>query len=232
MLMEDRHVSAMLMGFVFILALSGVVVVLKSGATGNVAAYQQYPHWGGVGETPDPSTWYVHAEDGWCQMDINGVMGLIERLCRKGNPGRAQKEGLCRRHAEADFVHACTPAASWESWGPPQYITGEVAIDPLGCASLAGDYDVVLQQTFEHSNVPAQTIAMVNPCSDVVEAATRYGMAGEYPMREFMRTQFSDGSVIGHSIGDENAPGSVRYVRCSDGTARVIVSGVPVCNTL
>lgn len=229
--MEDRHVSAMLMGFVFILALSGVVVVLKSGVTGHVATYQQNPHYGGTAGNPDPGTWYVHADESWCQMDITGVLGLVERLCRKGNPGRVQKEHFCRLHAEQYYIHLCTPAPSFGDT-TPRYITGEVSLDPLGCASLAGDYDVVLQQTFERSRIPAQTIAMMNPCTDVVEAATRYSMASEYPMREFARTAFADGSVLGHSIGDENAPGNVRYVRCSDGTARVIVSGVPVCNTL
>jgi hypothetical protein len=218
---------------VVLMAAAGVVVFFSSPAsTGSVTTYQPVPLQGGVQNRPDPGTQYLRIEAPMCEQDLVTILTWIDFACEKANPGRVRRKADCRYKAELDLNLKCRTAPVFANIRPPRYITGEVAVDPLSCAVLAENYDFVLQQTLARSQTPQQTIAMINPCTDTAGAAMRQTLLAEAPLREYVRTAFPDGSVAGSIAGEEDRAGQVRYVRCADGTARVVVSGVPVCNTL
>jgi len=234
--MEDRRPAVAVFAAILLIALGSIVAFFFSGTTtGSVSTYQQVQHVGGVQNQPDPHTQYITIDDGMCtlvQERYVTFLTRVDRLCQEMNHGRQKREADCRYQAELEAELKCRSAPVFENVRPPEYLTGMIPVDPLGCAVLAEEYDYVLLQTFERAGTPEQTIAMLNPCTDTAEAATRLSLDAEAPLREYVRTAFPDGSIMGNIAGEDDAPGKVRYVRCSDGTARVVVSGVPMCNTL
>jgi hypothetical protein len=221
---------------ILLLALGGVgLAAMRGDLTGQVSTYQQIPYIGGVQSAPDPHTQYFIIGDGFCDKYITnpaGALRLIDRQCQELNHGRQKREGDCRYQAELEAELTCRPAPVFSTMEQPRYLTGMVATDPLSCAGTAENYDIVLRQAFERAKTPLQTIAVINPCTAQAEAANRQTLAVDAPLREYVRTAFVDGDVMGHIAGDEDVQGQVRYVRCNAGQARVIVSGVPVCNSL
>lgn len=233
--MENKPAVTVFAAILFIAAAGLVAFWINPGLTGSVTTYRQLPLFGGAQDLPDPHVQYFPIDEGVCKLvreRYTTFLTRVERRCDELNPGRPKNQGLCRYQAELDADILCRPAPIFENIRPPQYITGEVAVDPLSCASLAENYDLILQQTLERADAPRQTIAMINPCSDRTEAATRQQLDVAAPLRQYARAVFPDGDVLGSTSDEANEQGEVRYVRCANGVARVIVSGVSVCNTL
>ncbi len=233
--MEDKQIAAIVLGVVLLSAIGGLALVLGPSTTGEISSYQKLPHYGGVSDQPDPHTQYLVIDEGVCKRVIERYttfLSWVDHACQELNHGRQKREADCRYQAELEAETKCRPAPVFANIRPPEFLTGMVPVDPLGCASLAENYDFVLQQTLENSEAPKQTIAMVNPCTGKAEPAQRQSLNAAGPLREYARTAFVSGDVSGYVTGETDKPGELRYTRCTLGKARVIVSGVPVCNTL
>lgn len=234
--MEDTRNTAIVLGAVLLLAAGAIAAFfLTPGTTGQISAYQQMPHQGGVENVPDPHTQYITFDESLCNLVLTRYATFytwVNHQCKELNWGRQKRQADCRYDAELKAETMCRPAPVFANVRPPRFVTGEVAVDPLGCAGLAENYDVILQSTFARAGTRAQTIAMVNPCTSAAEAATRHELSPEAPLRDYIRTFFANNDVTGMIAGDETGHGEVRYVRCNDGRARVRVSGTPICDTL
>jgi hypothetical protein len=231
--MDPKVNGRLFLSAIALIAVVGIIMSMHVSTTGQVSAYQHIPHSGGVQDQPDPHTLYIQIDEGVCQLvqeRYTTFLTFAEKRCREMNPGRASREASCRYHAELDAEIICRPAPVFESFAPPKYLTGEVAVDPLGCAALAENYDIVVQNTL--NDAPKQTVGIVNPCTGGVEAAVRQVFSPSGPLREYSRAAFAGGDVAGSVSSESTGDSNVRYVRCAAGAARVIVSGVSVCNTL
>jgi hypothetical protein len=234
--MGENRLGLFLLGAVLLIALAGVFTALLPAFTGQVSAYQQlrpFPEIGGVAKTPDPHTQYIVFDEGLCKrvdrQDVAFENWVIEN-CARLNPGRQKRKGDCIHDALVRAATECTPAPVFENIRPPVMLTGRIVVNPLDCANLAKNYDIIVQQTAESSF--AQTIALINPCTGSAGTAARQSISLDYPPRDFVRAAFASGDLAGHVTSQENTQGNVQYVRCIDGSARVIVSGTILCNTL
>ena len=246
--MEEKHVAVLVLGAIVMIAMSGVAFFVTSPEfTGSVSTLQQMgagrTHGaysplvlgGGVRNQPDPHTQFINVDDGVCKLYLKKPVTFltwVNHQCRELNWGRQKREADCRYQAEIDAEIICRQVPVFANVQAPQYITGEVPANPLACASLAENYDFVLQQTMSRERPPLQTIAVIDPCTGVAGTATRMNTKDRPPVRSYTRTSFPNRDVMGEIIGASNELGQVRYLLCTDGRARVIVSGVPVCNTL
>lgn len=237
--METKHIHAVMLAAVLLIAAAGVVVFFKSSATGEYAVYPSLGgQYGGANEFPDPHTQFITFDEGVCRIYREQPqmfeLWVLEKECRELNHGRQARKADCYHDA---LVRAATECRAYGvttslSVSVPAFLTGQITADSLQCASLAENYDVVVTSTAESANTPQQTVAMVDPCTGTAQAATRLDYNPGAPMREYVRTAFAGNDVAGFIEGDESGQGEVRYVRCNDGTAKVVVSNVPICNTL
>lgn len=236
--METKHIHATMLCAVLLIAAAGVVLFFKSSATGEYAVYPSFgPAYGGASEFPDPHTQFITFDEGVCRI-YREQPGMFEnwvfnKACPNLNPGRQARKGDCYHDALVRAATECRALPVYTAaLQPPQFLTGQITADPLQCAALAENYDVVITSTAEAAGVPLQTVAMVNPCSGTAQPAVRLDYNPGTPMSQYIRTAFQDNDVAGFIVGGEDQQGEVQYVRCNDGTARVSVSGVPICNTL
>jgi hypothetical protein len=201
--------------------------------TAGVSTYQQVPLFGGVQNVPDPHTQYLVIDEGACSLYRNRpttFLTFVDEHCRVLNPGRQRREADCRYRAELEAETRCRPAPVFSNVQPPEFLTGAVAVDPLSCAGLGENYDFIVGRSVASAKV--QTIAMVNPCTGKAEVAARQEFVGDVPLRTYRRSIFESGDVLGDVVEPSGLQSDVHYVRCIGGSARVVVRGVPVCNTL
>ena len=234
--MADYRAMTVVLAAVLLLALGGIALVTFSPSyTGGVSAYQQVHGFGSIENAPDPHTQYIAFDEGVCSLVQQRPVTFrtwVDRQCETLNPGRQKRKGDCAYQAMLQGATICRAAPVFGNILPPQYLTGKVAANPLECAGLADQYDGVLQQTFDRAETPGQTVALINPCSGAEETAIRQTYSPESPLREYSRAAFDSGDIAGSITGDENGQGEVIYVRCVTGTARVTVSGTPMCNSM
>jgi hypothetical protein len=235
--MNDKRVATAILSAVLVIAAAGVVVFFKSSATGEYAVYPNIGgQYGGVGNNPDPHTQYITFDDGVCRMYREQPQmfenWVLAKQCPLLNPGRQARKGYCYNDALVRAAVECRASPVQTVLQPPQFLTGQVTADPLQCASLAENYDSVISQTMDVSGTEKQTISAIDPCSGANVAAQRQEYIVSIPMTDYIRTVFPGNDLSGRIAGDASGQGEVRYIRCNDGTARVIVSNVPICNTL
>ena len=235
--MEDKHIHAVMLAVVLLIAAAGVVVFFKTSPTGEYAVYPSIGGgYGGATEFPDPHTQFITFDEGVCRIYREQPqmfeLWVMQKECRNLNPGRQARKGDCYHDALVRAATECRAYPVTTSLQLPQFLTGQITADPLQCASLAENYDVVIEQTAESSGASKQTVAIVNPCTGAAEAATRTVYTPGAPMPQYVRTAFAGNDVAGFISGDENGQGEVRYVRCNTGVAKVVVSNVPICDTM
>ncbi len=233
--MEEQHSTALVLSLISLIAVSGVIVFFSSPELTGSSTYQPIPLAGGVKGQPDPHTQYINIDDGVCRLYVAKPVTFItwmDHECKELNHGRQKREGDCRYQAQLEVDLKCRRAPVFENLQPPQYITGQVPVDPVSCSTLAANYDNILLQTSARERPPLQTISLINPCTGSAEAATRQAWTAIAPLRDHVRTVFSKGDTMGYVDGETNAQGNIKYVNCVNGASLVIVSGVPVCNTI
>ena len=238
--MEDKKILTTVWPVAALLLFAGLIIVLAPPSNTGMYGATYQPLGNGVQNAPDPNTQYVSIDTGLCYLFVSRpgtFFSKVSSLCREANPGRAQKEAFCRRRAEIDASMKCITGP----WGPGGYseggvlepsVTGMVPVDPLGCARLAEQYDIVIMQTLGRAQPPKQNTAMINPCTGQAEVAERSSYSPNAPMRDYSRVNFISGAILGSVNSIEGQQGDVNYVLCADGTARVTVASVSVCNTL
>ncbi len=232
--MENQRILGSVLSAAAMLSFIAIIIALAPpSSTGGVTTYRELPLYGGVQDRPDRGVQYLTIDPGLCYLYVTRpatFFAKVDRLCQENNHGRQKNEAMCRRQADLDAQGKCI-TGPWRPGTLTGRVTGMIPVDPLSCAELAANYDAVVQQTLDVFESPQQTIAMVNPCSGGAGVATRSVAAPEGPLREYARVAFPTGDVTG-SVAGEDAEGDVRYVHCADGSARVVVSGVAVCNTM
>lgn len=218
--MTFRNIVSVLAGIAAFLVIGGMFSLLPS-ATGRVSAYQRPATGQWVIKSPDPGTRYINVDEGVCVLYLTRpttFYGWVSRHCQDTNMGRPKSEADCRRQAELDAKVFCTPET-----GVTGVVTGMIAVDSESCAGLAGKYDGVVEK--EVSVAVSKPTAMINPCNGRAEVSARKTSILEMPERVFERNVFPDGDVVGKSE-------DVSYALCVDGNARVVVSGVVMCDDL
>lgn len=227
--------ETVVLGSVSLISLIGLFWALSPQMTANVSAVQQWPHVGGTLGV-DRNCQYFSVDCEVVRQRPVTFETLLRKWCEKSNAHSLSCSAKCIEQGLRDAQYSCPAASPYlrllQQLAPQSMATGQVPVDPLGCARLAGEYDFVIEKTLDTEGVLSRSVTTINPCTGVVESAQNRVGAREQPYRVHARNAFGTGDVYGSVTGRLPGQGVIDYVLCSDGRARVTVSGVNVCNTL
>jgi hypothetical protein len=139
--MEDKHVIALVLGFVLLVAIGGLAIVFSSSSTGMLSmdqysagytqisnpattqqpAYQQMPGLT-ITNQPSPHTQLMPIDDVICalaQQRPATFETFVWRQCKYLNPGRQSREGECAYQAKLDAQTKCLAAPVFQNIQQP-----------------------------------------------------------------------------------------------------------------
>jgi hypothetical protein len=137
--MEDKHVMALILGFVLLVAVGGLAIVFSSSSTGMFSMAQRgdtqisddptaqhpvYPQLPGntIINQPSPHTQLMPIDDVICalaQQRPATFETFVWRQCKYLNPGRQSREGECAYQAKLDAQTKCLAAPVFQNLQQP-----------------------------------------------------------------------------------------------------------------
>ncbi len=113
--------------------------------------------------------------------------------------------------------------------------TADVVLAPR-CFNYANDYARVAENTllrvYNEQGYSAQEATTYDYCTGAEQAGVAIYLVQNPPLKNYHRFEWLNGDVYGYLGGPEQVVGNVQYFICSDGRARVMLSGVQVCSTM
>lgn len=229
--MKPEHV---ILSIFMAIALIGVFTIVKPSVTGNISTLQKWPAIGGIENKVDRQCQYFSIDCELVQQRPMTFETLLWTRCEAMNRHSKSCMAKCIEQGlrEAEFqCPAASPYLSVLKDLAPTMATGQIAVDANSCARTADEYDFVLQKTLDTADIPLRDATALNPCTGQKQRALTQVMTTETPFRVQSRVLF-DNDVFGSISGKVPGQGDIIFARCSDGRAKLSVSGVDVCNTI